>query len=539
MPWRFSCTPVVPNAMGRLSKLAEAHGMSELAVGIDLGTTNSVIAVLDSTGRPKTIQNSEGDATTPSVVFFDTLSVVVGREAVKAACLEPECIAEFAKREIGYSTFSKPINGQQIPPEVIESFVLEKLKRDAEAKVGPFRKVIITVPAYFNEPRRKATQDAGHLAGLEVIDIINEPTAAAIAFGMQQGFLTGHGVTKEPEKILVYDLGGGTFDVTLMDIKSNSYTALATDGDVYLGGLDWSRRLADFAADAFQSEFRFDPKDHPGAIQRLMLSADETKHALTARDETRIVFEHSGHGVRIPISRMMFEKITSDLLERTRLTVRNVLREGGLQWPDITRVLLVGGATRMPMVKRMLEEESGKIPDTTLSPDEAVAHGAALYAGLLMEFGPLFEQSVIVRNVNSHDLGVLGVDPTTGRPRRRVMIPRNTPLPLTRTKKFQTRRDNQDSVAVRIVEGGDDAGQNATLIGTCALRQLPPGLPAGTEVDVSFSYEQNGRLKVRASLPRTGRAAGVTLERSSGLSEALRQEWYEMRSQGKGPLKLN
>ena len=267
--------------------------MSDPAVGIDLGTTYSVIAALDSTGRPQTIQNAEGDATTPSVVLFDHSSVVVGKEAVRAATLEPDRVAESAKREMGCSAYSKAIKGQRFPPEVIQSFVLEKLKTDAEKKLGPLRKAVITVPAYFNEPRRKATQDAGHLAGLDVLNIINEPTAAAITFGTQQGFITKDGAAKKPERILVYDLGGGTFDVTVMDIEMDSYTALATEGDVYLGGIDWTRRLVDFAAEAFESQFRFDPREHPGAFHRLMLAAEDTKHALTARNETRIVFEHS------------------------------------------------------------------------------------------------------------------------------------------------------------------------------------------------------------------------------------------------------
>jgi len=193
----------------------------------------------------------------------------------------------------------------------------------------------------------------------------------------------------------------------------------------------------------------------------------------------------------------------------------------------------------MPMVQRMLEEESSKELDCSLSPDEAVAHGAALYAGLLTECGLLSERSVVVKNVNSHDLGVLGVEPTTGRPRRKVMIPRNTPLPLTKTKKFQTHRDDQPAVVVKIVEGGDDAGHNATAIGTCVIRDLPSGLPAGSPVEVSFSYEQNGRLKVNARVPNLGRAAGVTLERTSGLSETLRDEWYETLRKREGPLKLN
>jgi molecular chaperone DnaK len=214
---------------------------SEPAVGIDLGTTFSVIAHLDSMGRPWTIPNAEGDLITPSVVFFDESSVIVGKEAVKAGGVAPEDIAQFVKLDMGSPAYEKPIKGEHMPPEVIQSFILDKLRRDAVLKLGEFRKVVITVPAYFNEPRRKATQDAGALAGLEVIDIINEPTAAAIAFGVQQGFLTAKGESKEKERIVIYDLGGGTFDVTLMEIDGRNYNAVATAGDVRLGGVDSGR----------------------------------------------------------------------------------------------------------------------------------------------------------------------------------------------------------------------------------------------------------------------------------------------------------
>ena len=220
----------------------------EPAIGIDLGTTFSVIAHLDSTGRPCTIPNSAGDLTTPSVVLFDGESIVVGKEAVKAAVACPDDIAQFVKRAMGSPVYHQAIHGEQLPPEVLQSFILEKLRKDAVLKVGEFRKAVISVPAFFNEPRRKATQDAGSLAGLEVLDIINEPTAAAIAYGVQEGFLTDTGEARQKETILVYDLGGGTFDVTLMEIDGKNYTAIATAGDVEQGGIDWDRRLADYIA---------------------------------------------------------------------------------------------------------------------------------------------------------------------------------------------------------------------------------------------------------------------------------------------------
>jgi molecular chaperone DnaK len=508
------------------------------AVGIDLGTTFSVVAYLDPTGRPTTIINAEGDPTTPSVVLFDEHSVVVGKEALKAATLEPDRVAQFAKRDMGNVAYSKTIRGEQIPPEVIQSLVLEKLKRDAVAKLGEFRKVVITVPAYFNEPRRKATQDAGQLAGLEVLDIINEPTAAAIAFGVQQGFLSPKGEAKYQETILIYDLGGGTFDVTLMEIDGGKYVALATAGDVCLGGIDWDRRVVDHVAEQFLSRHRgIDPRDEPGGMQRLLRESEDAKRALTARDQITISFEHGGMGVRVPLSRQQFEDMTADLLERTRFTVGKLLKDAKIAWSDITRILLVGGSTRMPMVAAMLEKESGKAPDRTLSVDEAVAHGAAIYAGLLLENDEYRRMSV--RNVNSHDLGVLGIEPQTGRPRTKVMIPRNSPIPLSKTSRFKTHRPGQKSVAVKIVEGGDASGNNATPIGTCVVRDLPPGLPKGTQVDVSFTYAANGRLLVHADLPDLGQEASMEIERDSGLSDGEMILWERRLRNGFRPLTLD
>ena len=495
------------------------------AVGIDLGTTFSVVAYLDSNGRPKTIMNEEGDLITPSVVLFESTGVVVGKEAVNGSTFEPERIAQFAKRDMGSPVYSRDIKGQQLPPEVIQSFVLAKLKRDAEAKIGPISQVVITVPAFFNEPRRKATQDAGTLAGLEVLDIINEPTAAAIAFGFEQGFLNERGESTRSERVLVYDLGGGTFDVTLMEIDGKNYSVLATRGDVYLGGMDWDKRLVDHLAEEFKSQFKgVDPRENPAGLQRLLRDAEAAKRSLSARESATISFEYAGHGLRTQVTRQDFERLTADLLERTRFTTSKVLEDARLEWKDVTRLLLVGGSCRMPMVRQMLEQFSGKTPDVSLSFDEAIAHGAAIYAGILLSDASSKPRATI-KNVNSHDLGVLGIEETTGRPRRTVLIPRNTPIPASNTKSFKTFKADQRSVVVNIIEGGDDSGNNSTPIGKCTIRDLPPDLPASTPVEVTFAYEHNGRLIVNASLPTHHREATMAIERASGQSETALKEW--------------
>lgn len=509
------------------------------AVGIDLGTTFSVIAHLDQHGRPLTIPNAEGDLLTPSVVLFDGASVTVGKEAVKVATIEPERVASFVKRDMGSPVYSKPIGGEYLPPEVIQSLILEKLKRDAEGKLGPFSKCVITVPAFFNEPRRKATQDAGHLAGLEVMDIINEPTAGAIAYGVQAGFLTGKGESRQTERVLVFDLGGGTFDVTLMEIDGSNYTALATAGDVQLGGIDWDRRIVDHIAEQFLAKYPgLDPRQHPTGLQRLLRDAEDAKRTLSAREQTTIACEFGGYSIRLPFARRQFEEISSDLVERSRFTTNSVLRDAGLEWKDVTRLLLVGGSTRMVMVQQMLEQESGQKVDRSLSADEAVAHGAAIYAGLLLATEAGHRPKMSVKNVNGHNLGVLGKDPATGRPRTSVVIPRNTILPATRSKRYATSRPGQREVLVQVIEGGDQSGNNATPVGKCVIRGLPANLPAGTPVEVSFTYEADGRLTVFGRLPDHGVEASLSVERASGLTDASLNEWGERLRNGNGPLNL-
>ncbi len=497
-------------------------------VGIDLGTTFSAVAHLDSDGRPWTILNSDGDLTTPSVVYFDTSGAIVGKEAIAAGEFEPDRLAQFAKRDMGETAFSKEIRNQRLPAEVLQGIILKKLKDDTELKLGAIKKVVITVPAFFNEPCRKATQDAGRLAGLEVLDIINEPTAAAICFGIQQGFLSEDGTSRGQEQILIYDLGGGTFDVTLMEIDGTKFTALATAGDVYLGGVDWDSRLVIHLAKAFQLEHDVDLLPDPVAMQMLQQKAAETKHSLSTRESVTVFLSHEGLRLKLEVTRATFEELTADLLDRTLMTVNKLLREAQIEFKDLTRLLLVGGSTRMPAVSEMLERETGLQADRSLSPDESVAHGAAIYAGLLMKTGAERINGMSVTNVSSHDLGILGVERDTGRRRRSTMIPRNTQLPIKARKTFPTLRDNQRSVEVNVIEGGDDSGNNSTAIGKCKVRGLPENLPAKTPVQVTFKYGSDGRLTVQASLPTIEKDAKMTIERAAGLSDEAIAEWSSM-----------
>jgi len=496
------------------------------AVGIDLGTTFSALAHVDRSGRPWTVSNAEGDLLTASALFLDPqMGLIVGRQAVKAAEFEPQRVAQFVKRQMGRSQFRPGLDGHELPPAVLQAGILRKLRRDAELRLGSIARAVITVPAHFNEPRRRATQDAGVLAGLEVLDIINEPTAAAIAFGVQEGFLTPRAESPDRQLILVYDLGGGTFDVTLMSIQDRHYQTLATAGDVHLGGMDWDQRIVDHLATRFEEQFGLDPRNDARALGRLRLEAVEAKHALSARDEVPLQFAHDSQRLSLTLSRQEFETLTEELLDRTLLTAMKVLQAAGCQWSDLTRLLLVGGATRMPMVPRMLQQETGLAPDRSLAADEAVAHGAAIYATLLNDPNHPHYQGLSLCNVNSHDLGVLAFEPGTGMRRRQVLIPRNTPLPAAGVSDFVTRRDGQTSVRVQVVEGGDPTGSHSTPIGKCVVSNLPAGLPARSRIRVGFNYSASGLLTVGAALPGTGCHQAILIQRTASLSEETRRGW--------------
>lgn len=501
-------------------------GISDPIVGIDLGTTRSVLAHVDVSGNVKTIPNREGDLITPSAVLFEEDGVTVGKEALKALTVIPDQVAIHAKREMGNATYSKTINGKSYPPEMIQSFVIGKLRKDASTKLNAdVTKAVITVPAYFNEPKRRGTLDAGSLAGLDVRAVINEPTAAAIAFGVDRvSRIVG------AQTVLVYDLGGGTFDVSVVQVDGKKINTIATDGNAMLGGIDWDKCLVKWLDDKFAQQHSSRPSDTEVGLEYLRHEAEELKHSLSTRKKVNVRLAFRGRTMKTEISREQFEEMTAHLLDRSRFTVRKVIKESGLEWIELDRILLVGGSTRMPMVPAMLMKESGIEPDASVSADEVVAHGAAIYASTLLESTPTeggFDFPTI-KDVNAHNLGVLGTEKTTGRRVGHVMIPRNTPLPASQVTRFATIRDNQPSVAVEVIEGGSSTGLHATTIGRCVIDRLPEDLPAGTPVDVSFRYDTDGLIHIEAILPSTGQRSEVTISREAGLSGEERDKMQDI-----------
>ncbi len=506
------------------------------AVGIDLGTTNSAAAVVSAAGSTMMLADELGEVLTPSVVYFSDEEVIVGRDASQAILFDVESVADAAKRDIGREFFSRPIRGKSVPPEVIEAYVLKHLKQIVENSLGEaggsgtsdFR-VVITVPAFFDERRRRATANAGKMAGLNVLDIVNEPTAAALAFGEHLGYLSTAGAVQKEQRVMVFDLGGGTFDVTIIELGPSKFLTLATDGDVRLGGTDWDKRLADYLAQKFESQYRLDPRNDRTMLQRLKRLAEEAKHSLTARRHKLVVVEFGGRKAEVNVSREQFEGLTADLVERTVHTTQDVLRQAAVTWRDIDRLLLVGGSTRMPMIARRLQELSGLVPEQSVNPDEAVARGAAIYASYLLTQKGLSGHRLSFRvvDVNAHSLGVEGVDVTTNRKQNSIVIPKNSPLPTQVTRQFVTRQPNQPSIVLKVLEGESQEPGDCITIGQAVLRDLPKHLPEQHPLEVTFAYAANGRLRVLVEVPGTNRQLMMELQRGD-MSDMNVQQWSQI-----------
>lgn len=353
-------------------------------VGIDLGTTYSSIAQLDNEGHPASLKNADGKTITPSVVLLgDDGKVIVGPTFERMAIEDPSNIVEAVKRQMGNKDFFVVYQEKKLTPEFISALILKKLKQDAEKEIGPIANAVITVPYYFNDVRRKATQDAGQIAGLNVIDIINEPTAATLAYAWQKGELGRKDLAGQERTILVYDLGGGTFDVTVVRYTPTNFRVLATDGDVMLGGLDWSRRVVDHVAEQFHQKFGEDPREDPETLMTFTQECEQAKRDLSGKAQVPISVYYKGKSLTVALTRGDFERLTGDLMQRTRDTTELVMQQAGVSKGELDEVVLVGGSTYMPVVETMLREVTGVSPSREVTPEEAVAQGAAIHAAIL------------------------------------------------------------------------------------------------------------------------------------------------------------
>ena len=501
-------------------------------VGIDLGTTYSSIAQLDVDGNPVAIPNDEGKTITPSVVLLGAEGhVIVGPSMERMSVEPPEHIIEAIKRNMGDKDWHKMYQGKKLTPEFVSALILKKLKQDAEKRIGPVGNAVITVPYYFNDARRKATQDAGRIAGYNVIDIINEPTAATLAYAWMKGELGRSDIESVERTILVYDLGGGTFDVTVVRYTPTQFRVLATDGDVMLGGIDWTQRIVEHVAEQFRRKYSLDPLADPETRLSFTGECENCKRQLSSKAQVPISLYFEGKTLTVALTRADFERMTADLLQRTQDTTELVLSQANIEIGKLDEIVLVGGSTHMPAVFSMLQKVGGRTPSRELNPDEAVAQGAAIHAAILeaRQTGgqSRLAQAVIRRlssvtatDVNSHALGVEVTDPQNRKLKfNHVMIPRNTEIPHTVTQRFTTTSPNQQRIHVRILQGEVSQVDACTLIGDFRITDLPPNLPAGSPVEVTYAYESNGRIVATAKELTKNKEANIEIVRDTGLSD--------------------
>lgn len=501
-------------------------------VGIDLGTTYSAIAQIDQDGNPVVLNNADGRPITPSVVLLDEDRVVVGPSFERISVADPSSIIEAVKREMGNKDYYVVYQNKKLTPEFISALILKKMKQDAEKVIGPIANAVITVPYYFNDVRRKATQDAGRIAGLNVVDIINEPTAATLAYAWNRGELGRSDLKNEEKTILVYDLGGGTFDVTVVRYTPTSFRVLATDGDVMLGGLDWSKRLADHLVEQFKQKFGVDPSEDPETMLTFHQEAEDAKRDLSSKSQVPISVYYKGNTLSVSLSRAEFERMTADLLQRTKDTTELVMHQAGVKPGMLDEVVLVGGSTYMPVVEQMLREVTQREPSRNLAPERAVAEGAAIHAAILQaRYGdkgnPVTEavqkrlNAVRTSDVNSHSLGIKITDPKDrSRKINHIMIPKNTPVPHSVSQRFGTNSDNQQRIHVEVLEGDAIDPSACEMIGDFRVFNLPANLPKGSPLEITYSYDANGRFSAKARELTGNNEASTEIVRAGGMSES-------------------
>lgn len=505
-----------------------------LAVGIDLGTTYSSIAIVNDNGDPEIITNAEGERLTPSAIFFDEDSVVIGDMAKDNAIMHPEEVIQFVKREIGNEHFYFRHGNEKLSPVDMSALILKKLKKDGEQLLGseiPY--AVITIPAYYDEKRRRATEQAGEIAGFKVLKLVNEPTAAAIAFGFQK--------SKINETVLVYDLGGGTFDVTLMRVEEQgeNIRILSSEGEHRLGGKDFDDAIIMHCVEAFKIQHGFDPSEDASESQQLRTDAEKAKRELSARSKTRILVRSKGLRTELTLTREEFDQMIKPKVDTTLALIRTTLKSAQVQIQEVDRILLIGGSTRIPAVREAVERMFGKAPDVSINPDEAVCLGAAILAAKEKMLLPDEEVpsavsdkvgGIQITDVVSHSIGIEASAPNSGQKVNSILIKKNSPIPVEVSKEFLTTIPGQTAIKLTVYQGEFQNPALCNPIGDFTMTGLPPNRPPGKRVRVTIAATGSGTIDIVAKDIESGVETTTSVKyafQDSGTQVSAKKLWME------------
>lgn len=485
-----------------------------MKIGIDLGTTNCCVAYIDKEGNPQIVPNDEGDRTTPSVIFFDEDHVVVGMAAKEEAGINPENTISYIKRQMGDESFKFPRGDDYLTPEDLSAIILKKLKNMSEDYLGEeVDSVVITVPAYFNDAQRKATQDAANIAGLKVLKIINEPTAAALAYGVNN--------KSEDQNIMIYDLGGGTFDAVAMELRGGNLRVLSTNGNKQLGGFDFDNALLGYVIEKIEEKYDVDLYDDEYAIEYLREKVEDAKKALSSKSKTNIVINYENIRDKIEITQEIFNDLIRSDVRRTCDMMNFTLEDAGLTWDQVDKTIFVGGSSRIKLVREMVEELIGKKPSLELNPDEVVAIGAAIQANLIESDGNANEHlsGIEIIDVNSHSLGMVALNEEKEKINY-IIIEKDSPLPCSVTSSFLSTVENQGFIDIGVVEGEEEDLNYCSIVSEMTIRLPEVQRPIGSEFLVTYSYDTDGIIHVDIfdSASQTFMQS-IDIERKSNLSK--------------------
>jgi|GEM_PF-1134016 len=503
-------------------------------IGIDLGTTHTAVATLDESGRTVMVPNAEGEILTPSVIFFDDDQLIVGKNARAAASALPDRVVRWIGRDLGRNASACPVDGRSIQPEVAAAAVLRKLKEDIVEPLGAEPTAVLTVPGCLGESARASLVSAAQLAGIDVVGVCDAPTAIATAYGEFHGYLTEDGPFNRETTVMTIDLGGGKFDASILRIAPAKIETLAAVGDARLGGANWDARLVRMLCEQFREQHGMDPRDDPASVARLLTSAAEAKQTLGARSKTSVRVDYRGMTSEIEITRDEYQSLTADLVARLEAVIQSALAEAQLDWPNIARIFLVGGATRMPAVTDLIGRVTDIVPERSVNQDEAVARGAALLAAVRQvadQTGAPPPLTVVPRVSRSISFEKIEyeydqVQERSIEYRRAIrLIDRGSPLPVSQSRRFATEQDQQREIVVDLFEGESEWSTECDPLGRVIVSDLPEGVSVGWPAEVTLTLDEGGQLTVRAEVPGTHRDMTFDLQREAGLDEAAIAAW--------------